>query len=175
MNFDNVRNVDLACGTNKKAGYFGIDIDQYEGVDHVQDLRFNPLPFADGQLDNVYASHFLEHLEFNEVIYLFNEVYRCMKVGGTFEIIVPHGTSYAQVTDLSHKTAWVEDTFGYFTPENKYYYSWFYEKDGERFPLINRWRVDKNDQTHPYEYTAKGWVELKLREVHAYLEKLPRE
>lgn len=172
MNINEVRLVDLGCGTRKRDGYFGIDITQYDGVDLVQDLRFTKLPFADNQLEAVYASHFVEHLTFDEAIFLFNEVYRVLRVGGKFEVIVPHGTSYAQVTDLSHKTAWVEDTFGYFTPENKYYYSWFYERNGERVPVINKWKVLKNDQTPPVRYTVDGWLEPKLREVHAYLEKL---
>lgn len=169
-----VTQVDLACGTRKKDGYFGIDIDQYEGVDHVMDLRFNPLPFEKNQLSHVYASHFLEHLTFEENLYLFNEVYRCMQVGGKFEIVVPHGFSYAGMTDLSHKTFWVEDTFGYFSPENEYYYSWFYmdPKTNERTPIINKWKVLRNDSTPPIQYTIQGWVEVKLREVHAFLEKL---
>jgi predicted SAM-dependent methyltransferase len=172
MNLKDVRTLDIGCGTNKKAGFFGIDVDPYEGVDLVQDLRFTPLPFEDHQLEEVYASHFLEHLDFHEVIYLFNEVYRCLVVGGKFEIVVPHATSYGYLTDLSHKTAWTEDTFGYFTPDNHYYYSWFYEKEGKRIPVINKWKVLKNDNTPPYKYTVEGWVEVKLREVHAFLEKL---
>jgi len=166
------KKLDLGCGGRKKAGHIGIDIDKYEDVDIQLDLRFNPLPFDDNSIDHVYASHFLEHLDFHENIYLFNEIYRVLKPERQFEIIVPHGTSYAGIADLSHKTFWTEDTFGYFTPENKYYYSWFYEKDGERIPVINKWRVLKNDSTPPYKYTAEGWVEVKLREVHAWLQKI---
>jgi predicted SAM-dependent methyltransferase len=166
------RLVDLACGDNKKDGYFGIDIDNYQGVDHVMDLRFGRLPFADNQLERVYASHFVEHLTFDENIFLFNEVYRSLHPGGVFEIIVPHGQSYAGIVDLSHKTFWTEDTFGYFTPENKYHYSWFYERNGERHPVINKWKVLKNDNTNPYFYTTLGWTQVKLREIHAVLEKI---
>ena len=178
MNIKDVKQVDLACGTNKKEGFFGVDIDEYEGVDHVQDLRFTPLPFENKQLDHVYASHFLEHLTFEENIYLFNEVYRCLKVGGTFEIVTPHAMSYASDVDLSHKTRWTEDTFGYFSPDNKYFYSWFYEdpKTKERIPVINKWIVKSNDSTPPWKsvYTTEGWMiqDVKLREIHAFLEKI---
>lgn len=164
--------VDLGCGTRKHDGCFGVDVTQYEGVDHVQDLRFTPLPFVDNQLAAVYSSHFQEHLTFDENIYIFNEVYRCLKPGGIFDVIVPHAMSYAQVSDLSHKSAWTEDTFGYFTPENKYYYSWFYEYKGQRIPVINKWKIWKNDTTPPHKYTTEGWVEVKLREIHAVLEKM---
>ena len=174
MDLERVEKIDLACGNNKKDGYFGIDIDKYDFVDHVMDLRFTKLPFKDEQLTDVYASHFLEHLTFEENLFLFNEVYRCMKPGGKFEIVVPHGASYAGMTDLSHKTFWVEDTFGYFTPENKYFYSWFYMDPDtkERTAVINKWKVLRNDSTPPIEYSVRGWVEVKLREVHAFLEKI---
>lgn len=169
------RLIDLGCGTNKHPGYFGIDITDYEGVDLVMDLRFTPLPFADGQLDGVFTSHFFEHLTFEENLYLWNEIYRCLRVGGRLEVIVPHAQSYGALTDLSHKTNWTEDTFGYFTPENKYFYSWFYTDPKTKgvIPLINKWTIHKNDNTPPYEYTTLGWTQVKLREVHAILEKLP--
>jgi hypothetical protein len=99
-----------------------------------------------------------------------------MDVGGTFEIIVPHAMSYASDVDLSHKTRWTEDTFGYLTPENKYFYAWFYEHKGERVPVINKWKVISNDSTPPWNsvYTAQGWMlqDVKLREIHAFLEKI---
>lgn len=172
MDLSKIKQIDIGCGANKKAGYFGIDVDSYEGVDRVQDLRFTKLPFSDNQLADVYCSHFLEHLDFHENIHLFNEVYRVLRVGGIFEIIVPHGMSYAQVVDLSHKSAWTEDTFGYFTPGNKYHYSWFYEHNGKRVPVINRWKILFNNQTPPVKYSAEGWVNVKLREIHAKLEKI---
>jgi len=168
------RYLDLGCGTNKRSNaYTGIDIDKYDGVDIVMDLRFNPIPYKDGQVDGAFSSHFQEHLTFEENIYLFNEVYRVLKPGALFEVIVPHGFSYAGMVDLSHKTFWTEDTFGYFSPENKYFYSWFYEREGQRVPVINKWNVEKNDSTPPWEYTKEGWLTLKLREIHAFLRKLP--
>lgn len=167
------RYLDLGCGNKKKDGYTGIDIDNYGAADIVQDLRFTPIPYKDNSIDGVYASHFLEHLTFDENIYLFNEIYRVLKPDAIFEIVVPHGFSYAGMVDLSHKTFWTEDTFGYFTPENKYYYSWFYtDKEGNRVPVINKWAVLDNDSTPPMEYDIRGWINLKLREVHAHLRKL---
>lgn len=162
--------LDLGCGTRKKADYYtGIDIHAYEGVDIALDLRMAKLPFEDSSVDGVYASHFLEHLTFEQNIFLFNEVYRILKTGKVFEIIVPHGMSYAGMTDLSHKTFWTEDTFGYFTPENKYYYDWITD-NGDK--VINKWEVLSNNSTPPYMYTKEGWVEVKLREIRALLQKL---
>ena len=166
--------LDLGSGNNKKETYYiGIDVDKYHDNDIQLDLRFGVLPYPDNSVDGVYASHFLEHLTFDENIHLFNEVYRVLKPEKIFEIVVPHGMSYAGMVDLSHRTFWTEDTFGYFTPENKYFYSWFYEKDGKRIPVINKWKVLQNDATPKYTYTVNGFLEVKLREVHAFLQKLP--
>lgn len=157
--------IDLGCGMRKRDGYIGIDHKAYEGVDIVLDLRNAKLPYEDNSVDNVFASHFLEHLDFEQVIHLMNEIYRVLKVGQVFEIVVPHAMSYSNWSDLSHKTAWTEDTFGHFTPDNAFFYEW---------DVMNRWKVLKNDQTPPYEYHPKGWIELKHREIHAWLQKLPK-
>lgn len=169
------KRVDFGAGERKKDGCFAIDKTQYGGIDLVMDLRYAILPFADNQLEYAHASHFLEHLTFEEVLHFMNEVYRVMEVGGKFEIVVPHGFSYAGMSDLSHKTFWVEDTFGYFSPDNKYFYEWEYidPRTQEKKQVINKWKVLKNDNTPPQEYSTKGWIDLKLREVHAVLEKLP--
>lgn len=167
--------LDLGCGLNKKEGYIGVDKTAYEGVDLQQDLRFTQLPFKSQEIDGVYTSHFLEHLTFEENLWLFNEIYRILKTGGVFDIIVPHGFSYSGMADLSHKTFWTEDTFGYFSPDNRAFYEWEFTdpNTNKKQRIINNWQVEKNDTTPPYEYTIKGWVELKLREIHAILKKLP--
>lgn len=162
--------LDLGCGKTKHdIDYIGVDKNKYDGVNLVTDLRFVNLPFEDNTVDEVYSSHFLEHLTFEENVWLFNEIYRILKPEHLFEIIVPHGMSYAAFCDLSHKTFFTEDTFGYFTRENTAHYDWNFIHDDKEVRLINRWKVAKNDTTPPYEYTTKGWVEVKLREIRALL------
>lgn len=67
------------------------------------DIR-RELPFHDGQLSAVFAEHVVEHLNFREdVPVLFKSVFRSLKTGGVFRIIVPDGgrwvRAYAQNTD----------------------------------------------------------------------------
>ncbi len=170
----NVTRIDLGCGQRKQSGCFGIDKTAYDGVDLALDLRFAKLPFKDEQLEYVWTSHFLEHLSFEEVLFLFNEIYRVMAVGGTLEIVVPHGFSYSGMADLSHKTFWTEDTFGYFSPDNHAYYEWEFLNpvNNQKEHVINKWLVEKNDNTPPLEYSTKGWIQLKDREIHAILKKI---
>lgn len=170
-----VKKLDLGAGMRKKEDTFGIDKTQYDGIDLVQDLRFKKLPFADGQIEYIYTAHFLEHLTFEEILFIMNEMWRVLKVGSLAEVIVPHGMSYSHWSDISHKTAWTEDSFGHFTPHNMFYYEWQYEHEGKKYPVINRWKVCSNDTTMPYKYTTDGWVEIKNREIRAILQKLPMD
>jgi len=47
------------------------------------------LPLADGVVDYVYSSHFIEHLSRNDAAHLLRETYRVLKPGGTLRISVP--------------------------------------------------------------------------------------
>ena len=52
------------------------------------DLAFS-LPLADGAVDFVYSSHFLEHLFCEDGAHLLREIYRALKPGGRVRISVP--------------------------------------------------------------------------------------
>lgn len=54
------------------------------------DLRsLQPLPFNNDTIKVAYTSHVIEHINNNEVAYLFTEVYRCLQPGGYFRITCP--------------------------------------------------------------------------------------
>jgi predicted SAM-dependent methyltransferase len=84
-----VKKVDLGCGKGKLPGYIGIDSEPIEGVvDYVMDVR-SGLPFVDEEVDEIYTSHFLEHLTGPECLKLLEECHRVLKPSGIMEIIVP--------------------------------------------------------------------------------------
>lgn len=51
--------------------------------------RVPPLPFADGALDDIFAGHFLEHLEPADADAFLRECWRCLAPGGRLGIVVP--------------------------------------------------------------------------------------
>ena len=53
--------LDLGCGSLKKEGTIGVDVQPLPGVDYVVNLDSEPLPFADRSVVYVHSSHFLEH------------------------------------------------------------------------------------------------------------------
>jgi hypothetical protein len=54
--------LDIGCGANKKEGFTGIDIAAIEGVDIVHDLNVYPWPIEDNSIDEVWCSHYIEHI-----------------------------------------------------------------------------------------------------------------
>jgi hypothetical protein len=60
------RRLDLGCGLNPKEGFEGVDI-RGGAAKHVCDLLKFPWPFADNSIDEIHASHFLEHVPAREV------------------------------------------------------------------------------------------------------------
>lgn len=106
--------LDLGCGHRKRPGAIGVDIAAVPGVDVRADIT-RTLPFRDSSVDEVHASHLLEHLE--DLTGFMNEVYRICKPGALVHFRFPHGSStYIAWKDPTHVRALLLDTFAYFDP-----------------------------------------------------------
>lgn len=160
--------LDLGCGPNKKDGFIGVDIRQFDGkVDFQADLSkefwtfdtkvkaINGLKLVErstkvkgstrvfwtlpnDSVDEVHCSHMVEHLEWPERVHFFNELHRVMKKGAKALIITPHWASARYYGDPTHKSPFSE-------------WAWFY-MDAE-------WRKNNAphtdyvcDFTHSYSY-----------------------
>lgn len=114
--------LDLGCGPNKKPGFTGVDSRKFPGVDVVHDLTAFPWPFADKSVDEVHASHFVEHLNFNsqsnERVKFFNELHRVMKPGAKALIITPHWASERAMGDFTHADKPVTEMMYYYLDRN---------------------------------------------------------
>ena len=95
--------LDLGCGLRKRAGFLGVDASPDCGADFVHDLRQRPWPFDDASVDEVYCSHFLEHLDGPERMDFMDELYRVMKPGAKALFITPYWTGVGAVQDPTHK------------------------------------------------------------------------
>lgn len=79
--------VNVGCGQYPFEGWFNIDIDpnapaQYHGA-------IPPLPLGDGSVDEIYAGHFLEHLDYDDGAAFLRECFRVLRPGGKVGIVVP--------------------------------------------------------------------------------------
>lgn len=109
--------VDIGCGTRKQPEHIGIDILPFEGIDHQLNAGTEKLPFENDSVDEIYTSHFVEHLEAMERVHLINEAYRVLKPGGKMTIIVPHWGSCRAYGDLTHKFPPVSEFWFYYLKE----------------------------------------------------------
>jgi len=80
--------IDIGCGTNKKEGFLGIDIQNIPGVDYVADLTVDPLPFPDQSVEYVYSNHFLEHIA--DPSHIFSEIGRVCVDKANLEFWTPY-------------------------------------------------------------------------------------
>ena len=95
--------LDIGCGQNKKDGFTGMDSAAADGVDIVHDANVFPWPFDDGSVDEVFCSHFLEHLTGDQRIPFMDELWRIMKDSAKATIITPFYSSSRAVQDPTHR------------------------------------------------------------------------
>jgi len=80
--------LNLGCGRDVREGFVNVDQYPFPGVT-VCNMDTDPLPFPDGSVESVLASHFLEHvLHFDRVM---REIHRVLAPDGCLEVHVPYG------------------------------------------------------------------------------------
>lgn len=112
--------LNLGAGFQPYTGYLSVDTHPYADVRH--DLR-DPLPFADESVDEIFASHVLEHFplwQIQEILVDWNRVLKSRT--GFFWGYVPNGPVIAQkyldsvaAGDKQSKLVWLANFHGGFT------------------------------------------------------------
>lgn len=82
--------INLGGGKKPIDGFLNVDRDRAADV-NVGDLETDHLPFQDQEVEEVYSSHFFEHL--GDQRHLFRELMRVCREGARVTIIVPHWLS----------------------------------------------------------------------------------
>jgi len=91
--------LNLGCGNDIREGWVNVDRKYCPGVNIVCEIEKSlPMPFEDGSIEYIVASHFLEHIRDwtrpsdGEIFgweEIFMDVYRMLKPGGIFEVRCP--------------------------------------------------------------------------------------
>lgn len=126
--------VDLACGQRKitkeqlgiteECEVIGVDIAGDCDIYHDLFNQF-PYPFEDNSTDQIYSSHFIEHIPMEYVqidgkmkdkLFAFvDECYRILKPGGKLTLIFPCGKNDRAFQDPTHRRFIVGNTVLYFS------------------------------------------------------------
>lgn len=110
--------LDIGCGENKQEGFIGMDIRDMKGVDIVHDVTKYPWPLPDDSVLLALASHLVEHInpaDFGFINFM-NEVWRVMKPGGEWMMVLPYAGSPGYWQDPTHVNPCNEVTWHYFDP-----------------------------------------------------------
>jgi predicted SAM-dependent methyltransferase len=83
-------------GEKIKEGWKILNIKKMPGVDFIGDIT-DLSQFDDESLEEVYASHVLEHVGITKIKSTFEGIYRVLKKGGKFYISVPNLDTLAQL------------------------------------------------------------------------------
>lgn len=143
--------IDIGGGTIPAPDHINLDMHHGEGVwrRRIQD----GIPAADNSVESVRASHVLEHIPAgDERIFVFNEVWRVLVPGGTFQTITPMffangalvGTWHA-IADPTHVSYWAyPESFMYFCegpfkPNADYGYKIWQALREEDMELVGGW------------------------------------
>ena len=121
--------LDIACGDRKMPGFTGIDLGA--DADIVWDLFRYPWPIANGVVEEVYCSHFVEHIPHwrpnwngREGWWLFwEEVARVCRPDAQVLVIHPYLKSVRAFQDPTHER---------FIPESTWYYLDRQWREGQR-------------------------------------------
>lgn len=108
--------LDLGCGTRKRPGAIGLDINPLSNADVIHDLASFPYPFGDNSFEEIYVDNVLEHLD--DVIRTMEELHRISLDGAMVKIIVPYFRSRWAFIDPTHRRYFTVDSFAYFDPNS---------------------------------------------------------
>lgn len=112
--------LELGCGNNKRhKDAIAVDILNYDCVDLVGDIFDVLSKMPDNCIDNVWSSHFFEHID--NVEKLLKELSRVMKHNGILEIIVPHFSNPFYYSDPTHKNFFGLYTLSYYIQDDYFH------------------------------------------------------
>lgn len=161
--------LDLACGNNKQKGFIGVDFSKkgtQATIEH--NLLTFPWPFKDNSVDEIFCSHFIEHIPHgtdghNDPFFrFFDEVYRILKPGGMIRTITPYYMSGRAFQDPSHQRFITETTFLYLTKP------WRKINRLEHYPVQCDFLIEKIDHSVSEEFNGRAQEAVQYQATHSW-------
>lgn len=129
--------LNVGCANKRMEGYVGVDIRKSKAADVVAPAW--EMPYEDGEIEEIYTSHMMEHLRYHEICDTLTEFSRVLENGGKLEIRVPDFEVYAALfleRGWDWKSTWgLRYIFGYQRRTGDYHFTgWWKERFREVLP-----------------------------------------
>lgn len=120
--------LNIGCARYPMEGYINIDKNPQAHADFVWDVR-KGLPYGDSSIDEINASHVLEHLSYDEAMDFLDESYRVLKPGHQINIVVP----IMEFDTIDHKTFYGKGSLDFLYEKEEWWYhnrkwKWTYQE-----------------------------------------------
>lgn len=158
-----IKKLNLGCGRTPIQGWINLDIADIPGVDIVYDINNLPLPFQDGELDEILCNDIFEHLEYIPVL---KDLHRILKPGGILTIQVPHFTSRDNFIDPTHLKRFSVRTFDYFISDALYERDYYFDFKFSRLESCKVTFLKKFPLT--LNYLTEFMVNINIRMIDLY-------
>jgi SAM-dependent methyltransferase len=96
MTYLNPIKLNIGCGSNKIAGFINIDTEESCKPDFIHNILEAPLPFKDGEVDEIVFFHCIEHIQKRYHQSVLEEFNRALKPHGKLYISYPNFWECAQ-------------------------------------------------------------------------------
>lgn len=106
--------LNIGSGPNKIEGFISVDTIKFNDDVTVLNAGAEVWPWDDESVDEVLASHMIEHLTPQERCHFFNELHRVMKPTGKATVIAPHFASCRAYGDPTHQWPPIGEFFWYY-------------------------------------------------------------
>ena len=95
--------LNIGSGGRKLEGYVNVDIEPHETPDVLCNIGADHWPFDDNSVDEVVASHILEHLTTEQFMHCMKEMHRVCKNDAKIDIALPHPRHDLYLGDPTHQ------------------------------------------------------------------------
>ena len=95
--------LDLGCGENCQVGFTGVDLYAPSAAIKADLFQFPWSKWKDNTVDEIWCSHFVEHIPAKLRWKFFEECYRIMKLDAVMRIFVPSFKSERAYGDMTHE------------------------------------------------------------------------
>ena len=139
--------LDFGCGSHPKEGFEGVDVSLTLPIKHRVNLLVFPLPWKDSSVDEIWCSHFIEHIPAREVtdsdlhewataapkslgtshamlgqdmlLAFFDECWRILKPGGKITVVWPALQTSRAFKDPTHRRFMPLEMVDYLSAEGR--------------------------------------------------------